>query len=284
MRRQRLAGKAFEGFVEVGGGAGAGDDDGDARGRRREFGKFDVLVVADEPEAVEDGEGVRHHRADGGEGEGAHLVAEVHLDRRLAHLVAVRVGDGEHLKIEGEAFDEHAVEGPLQGLAPEELHAGLGVGRREADEQLDDAVVDPTGESAHEGIVDLGIGMAFGADDDVGAVAEHDVEEAGNLLGKKVEIGVEEEDVRAAAEVEAVADGVALAGVGVENQRADDVGRLVRDRLDGFGRAIAAAVVDHDDLEGDLAGEEVTDAADVAGDGACKPIRRHHDAQKTVWA
>ena len=243
-----------------------------------------MLVVADEPEAVEDGEGVRHHRADGGEGEGAHLVAEVHLDRRFADLVAVRVGDGEHLEVEGEAFDEHAVEGPLQRLAPEKLHAGLGVGRREADEQFDEAVVDAAGDSAHEGVVDLGVGMALGANDDVGAVAEHDIEEVRNFFRQEIEVGVEEEDVRASAEVEAAADGVALAGVGVENQRADDIGRLVRDRLNGFGRAVAAAVVDHDNLEGNLPRKQVADAADVAGDGACQPIRRHHDAQKTVRA
>ena len=30
--------------------------------------------------------------------------------------------------------------------------------------------------------------------------------------------------------------------------------------------------------------KQVADAADVAGDGACQPIRRHHNAQKTVWA
>ncbi len=97
-------------------------------------------------------------------------------------------------------------------------------------------------------------------------------------LRQEVEVGVEQEDVGAAAEVEAAADGVALAGVFVEDERSDHLGRLLRDGAKRIGRAVAAAVVDDDDFKGNLAGQEVADAANVVCDGAGKAVRRHHHA------
>ena len=126
--------------------------------------------------------------------------------------------------------------------------------------------------------------MTLGADDDVGALAVHDVEEARNAFWQEVEVGVEQKDVGAPAEIEAAADGVSLATVFVENEWSDRLRRFVRDGAKRLGRTVAAAVVYDDDFKGNLTGQKVPDAADIVGDGAGETIRRHHHAQQSGGA
>jgi hypothetical protein len=69
--------------------------------------------------------------------------------------------------------------------------------------------------------------------------------------------------VRAAGRREAAAQGVAFAGVDLQEDRADVLGVMVGGAADGGGGVVRAAVVYRNDFEGDVAPEQVADRLDV---------------------
>ena len=242
-----------------------------------------MLVVAQDLEAVEDGQGVVHDLAhDAGMGAAEDAAGlEIEGYRRLGDAVALVVGDGEDLEVESEALDEHAVKRVGERFAAEQLDARLRVADGQADQDLHQAVVDGTDDLALPGIVQHGVGMPLGADDHVGLFPAHDFEEPDDLLRRQIEVRVQQQNVVAAAGFEPGPQGGAFAGVGVQVDGVN-LAEGVRRTCDLLAGPVRAAVVDDNDFKGDPIQEYVSHADEVVADAGLQPVGRHDNAQPAV--
>ncbi len=278
-RRKGLLGECVERLVQIGRFGGVGDKNSNSGGG---IGLVDVrngVIISEEMEPVEHGEGVVENGANGVEREAAERAVEFQMDGGLSDGKTSVVDEGEEFEIEGEGLDEHSGESEGEGSAAEEFQSCLGIAEGESERELDEKGITGADNSAEERVVEAGMGVAFGADDRISACTFHHLEKGGDLFRGEIQIGVEKEDEFALALFESGSEGGAFSHIAFEEQTSD--GRqFLGGKADLIGGGVRAAVVNDQDFEGDLAaGKKRMNASNVIRDDRLEIMGRHENGK-----
>src|SRR5436309_4018115 len=151
----------------------------------------DVVIILRDTKAQEDAESVEEHPYDFAEIHGAaDLVPGCHLDRGLDDAESEPMRHDEELCVAGVSLYESYGKDLFEDLASEHLDSGLRVPDLETKQSSEQDLVASAEDPPLPGIVDVGIRMAFGTDDDLRAVCLEHLDEGDNMSRVNVEIPV----------------------------------------------------------------------------------------------
>ncbi len=267
-------------FVEHPARARARNDDGNERlvvsaARHKGF-----RVIAQDAQAVKDGEGIARHLEDGARFERAKLFAKTNDDGGFRNACAEGRGNGEEFEVERVSLDQHTIEGRTQDVAAEKFHACLGIRNRQAHEDVDERKVDGAHEATMPRILHNRAWMTLGTDDDVHAIFGHRFEKERRLLRMDVEVAIEEHHVRAGRRGKTRAKGRTLATILRANDRAnrDVFVRNFREFVENCVRSILRAIVNWNELGIDFVLlKEVRHEAQIFCRGGRQLVERHNN-------
>ena len=181
-----------------------------------------------------------------------------------ARTVGQRRDEGVHLV---------ALVDQLHHVAAVGAHHRALVGHRDAGEPLAQPVHGPRGPAPPGDVLAVAADRA-----DVVVAVVHRVQQQADLLGRVLQVGIERDDASPRHMLEARQDRPVLAEVAVEEDHARDVGPALELRRQQRGRAVAAAVVDEDDLVGCARAHRAPDRAARTGPAGpaprCRPESR----------
>jgi len=204
---------------------------------------------------------------------------EHHLDGRFRDGKAAMVDEREEFEVEGKGLHEHAGKGIGQRGASKQFEPRLRIAERKAEGELDETVVAGADDPSEKRIVETGGGVSLGSNHGIGAGCFHDLEEGDRLFGRKVEIGVEKEDERAAGAFETGPESGAFAHILFEIEPAN-MRQLLFGPTDLFGCSIGAAIVNGEDFKRNRkTRKEGMDPTEIGGDNGLEVMRRHKDGK-----
>src|ERR1035437_3977321 len=207
-------------------------------------------VLPGSPDPAPDPEERREHPRRIPKGADARVSGVAPVDGDLPDHQAPAPGAVEHFGVEFEAAADHGPEQFAADVTPEGLEAALGVMQTWQQQSLDEEVEDAAHRLAVDRLVDLDQAPVERprADRDVSAVLDR-ADQRLSVGYRRREVGVGEEDDVALRCQDPGADRGALAKVDLVANEAD-IGALPVHRVNRGDGAIAAPVIDHDDLIG----------------------------------
>ena len=190
--------------------------------RTRQAGGPWLRRIRPAPETPPDAEDVDKTHRSASEGDSTFLIP-VPRDPDLADRQPRTIGERQHLHVERKAVDRQVRTDRLDRGSAEQLEAALRVADAADDEGADEPVEGAPDDVTDPGLVEaLGAGRLPGSDHQRRATVAGVLEKAGEIVGRRRQIGVGHEAPLAAGLEQPAFDGLALSAVG-EGQQADSV-------------------------------------------------------------
>jgi hypothetical protein len=149
------------------------------------------------------------------------------------------------------------------------------VSRGQAEQRLHQPEIAQAVDAAQKRIIDRAVRMHFAADDRVGFLYPLDGDEKENLLGRKIEVRVEEHDEFPARQLGAAPQRLALARV-VQGERHDLVGKALRQTREFRARIVGAPVIDQDEFARPQHAQRGQRLLGIGRDARALVVKRHH--------
>ena len=211
-----------------------------------------VVVVPQDPQPVEDGQGVLEHGPHAPQPDRAReALLDVHGGLEEPP-VAEPARHHQHLEVEGEALLEGPGQHRGEHLAPDELEPGLGVAHVQMEQHPHDLLVPPRVHPSGRGIVDVRQRMALGSEHDVGSnVRTRSTRLLTCMAGMSPSASMNPR-YRPRPWESPIRKRLALAPVGAEVDATYPLRHLVPELVQRIVRAVGRAVGDDDHLEADV--------------------------------